>query len=248
MKTGTCRLCNQVRQLVIAHIIPRSFSLRAKGQSKQLIEAREHDMKDVQYWQNGVSDDQILCEGCERTFQSWDDYGFQVLGNPPGNDAFPRDDSEVQAFVIKNTDYSRLKLFVLSVLWRASVSKEPFFARVQLGKHEPIIADMIRNQNPGGFDEFPVVLARLVGQPLPNATYAPYRQRSPEGVNFNILFLPSIKIMVKVDSRPLPQILELVALRQQVENVVLPMKLHNNEVVTLREGAEIFRRWRSNHG
>lgn len=245
MKTGTCKLCNQVKNLVIAHIIPRSFSLRAKGQSKQLLEASEHDTKDVHYWQNGVWDDQILCEDCERKFQSGDDYGFQVLGNPPGNDAIPRDDSEVQAFVVKNIDYSRLKLFVLGVLWRAGVSEQPFFARVQLEKHESIIADMIRNQNPGCFDEFPVVLARLVGQPLPNATYAPYRQRSPEGVNFNILFLPSIKIMVKVDRRPLPQMLEPVVLRPQPENVVMPMPLHSNEVLTLRESAEIFRRWRS---
>lgn len=245
MKTGTCRLCNQLKQLVRAHIIPRSFTLRVRGQSKQLIEAREHDTRDVQYWQNGVWDDEILCEGCEKTFQAWDDYGFQLLGKPPGNDALPRDDSEVQSFVIKNIDYARLKLFVLSVLWRSSVSSQPFFARVKLGRHESLIAQMIRNQNAGSYDEFPVVLARLVGQPLPSTTYAPYRQRSPEGVNFNILFLPSIKMMVKVDRRTLPQILEPVVLKPQSENVVVSMLLHANELRTLRESAEIFRRWRS---
>jgi hypothetical protein len=150
--------------------------------------------------------------------------------------------------VVKDIDYSRFKLFVLSMLWRASVSSQPFFARIQLGKYEPIIAEMLRNQNPGNFDEFPVVLARLVGQRWPNITYAPYRQRSPEGINFNILFLPSIKIMVKVDSRRLPQILDPVVLRKQAENVVVPMTLHNNEVLALREGAEILGRWRSKRG
>jgi len=245
MRIGTCSLCNQVKNLVIAHIIPRSFSLRAKGQSKQLFEAREHDTKDVQYWQNGVRDDSILCENCETKFQSGDDYGFQVLGSPPGNDALPRDESEVQEFVIKNIDYGLLKLFVLGVLWRASVSNQPFFARIQLGKYESMIANMIRNQNPGKFDEFPVVLVRLVGQPLRNVTYAPYWRRSPEGVNFNILFLPLIKILVKVDRRPLPQMFEPVVLRPQLENLVMPMPLHSDEILTVRESAEIFRRWRS---
>jgi hypothetical protein len=245
MKPGTCKLCSQVKELVRAHIIPRSFSLGAKGQSKQLLEARQHDTKDVQLWQNGVWDDEILCEDCEGRFGSWDDYGFQVLGNPPGNDVLPRNGSEMQAFVIKDVDYSRLKLFVLGVLWRASASSQPFFGRIQLGKHEPRIADMIRSQDAGPYDEFPVVLARLVGQRWPNATYAPYRQRTPEGLNFNILFLPSIKIMVKVDRRLLPPTLEPVVLKPQPENVVWPMRLHSNEVRTLGESAEIFRRWRS---
>lgn len=245
MGVGTCKLCKQVKKLVKAHISPRSFSLRAKGGSKQLLEARQHDVKNVEDWQNGIWDDQILCEACEGGFSSWDGYGFEVLGNPPGNDALPQNDSEVQAYIIKDIDYGRLKLFVLSVLWRASVSNLPFFSRIQLAKHETIIADMIRNQNPGGHDEFPMVLGRLVGQHFPNATFAPYRQRTPEGINFNVLFLPSIKIMVKVDQRPLPQILETVVLRQHPENVVVPMTLHSNEVLMLRNGAEIFRRWRS---
>ena len=125
------------------------------------------------------------------------------------------------------------------------MSKLPFFSKIELGKHEPIIADMIRSANPGGEEEFPMVLGRLVGQRVRNAMFAPYRQRTPEGINFNVLFLPSIKIMIKVDQRPLPHILESVSLRQQTENVVVPMSLHRNEVLTLCESAEIFRRWRS---
>jgi hypothetical protein len=243
MSVGTCKLCKQVKEFARAHIIPRSFCLLAKGGSKQLRETRQHVVKDVKDWQNGVWDDQILCEACERGFSSWDSYGFDVLGNPLGNDALPQNESETQAFVMKDIVYSRLKLFVLSVLWRASVSDQPFFSRIQLGKHGSIIADMIRSRNPGGYDEFPMVLGRLVRQRVPNAMFAPYRQRTPEGINFNVLFLPSIKIMVKVDQRPLPQILEPVVLRQQPENVVVPMTLHRNEVLTLCECAEIFRRW-----
>lgn len=246
MKTGTCKLCNQVGKLVRAHIIPRSFFLKAKGSSKQLLEARTHDKKIVQDWQNGVWDDEILCPRCEERLGSWDQYGFELFGKPPGNDAFPRNDSEWQAFVLKDVDYSRLKLFVLSVVWRASACSEPFFEKIRLGKYEPIIADMIRNQNPGGFDTFPLVVARLVGPGPRNATFAPYRQRSPEGINFVILFLPSIKIMVKVDNRPLPSILGPVVLKREAENILVPMALHRNEIQTLGRASESFRKWWSN--
>jgi len=245
MSVGTCKLCKLDKKLAKAHIIPRSFCLRAKGDSNQLLEARQHDVKDVEDWQNGIWDDQILCETCDGGFSSWDGYAFELLGNPPGNDKLPQNDSEMLAFIIKDIDYGLLKLFILSVLWRASVSSLPFFSKIQLGKYESIIADMIRSQNPGSYDQFPIGLGRLVGQRYPNAMFAPYQQRTPEGINFNVLFLPSIKIMVKVDQRPLPQILETVVLRQQPENVVVPMTLHKNEILTLHEGAEIFRRWRS---
>lgn len=245
MASGTCRLCHQIKKLAKAHIVPRSFCLRAKGDSKQLLETRQHDVKLVKDWQNGVWDDQILCESCDGGVSQWDGYGFAVLGNPPGVDGFPQNQSEADSFVMKGVDYHRLKLFALSFLWRASISSQPFFARIQLGKHEARIAEMIRAQDPGSHDDFPVVLYRLIGQRVPNATYAPYRQRSPEGVNFCVLFLPSIKILVKVDQRPLPKILEPFVLKQSAENLVVPMPLHRNEVFTLGRAAEAFRRWAS---
>lgn len=245
MKTGTCRLCGQFKELVQAHIIPRSFALRAKGESKQLYEVRRNDCKEVYHWQNGVWDTEILCQECEKEFQAWDHYGFEMLGIPPGNDTMPKNYAEWQAFELRDIDYSRLKLFVLSMLWRASVSSQPFFSKIELGKHEPMITDMLRARNPGDYDVFAVVLARLIGLSCPTATFAPYRQRTPEGVNFNILFLPSIKIMVKVDRRQVPQLLAPFVLRAEPINFVVPLRPHRNEVESLRESAEAFRRWRS---
>jgi hypothetical protein len=241
MSVGTCKLCKQVKRFAKAHIIPRSFFLGARGGSKHWSEARQGDAMPVAIWQNGVWDEAILCTDCDNSFSPWDDYGFKVLGNPPGNDLFPKDDSDVQPFVLKDIDYGRLKLFVLSVLWRASVSSKPFFARIQLGKHEATIADMIQKKNPGSCDQFPVVIGRLVCQQFPNAVFPPRNQRSPEGVNFNLLFLPSIKIMVKVDRRPLPQALEPIILKPQRENLAMPFPLHVGEILALQDGAETFR-------
>lgn len=243
MSVGTCLLCKKTKDLVKSHIIPRSFCLHAKGGSKNLVEARDYDSKHIHNWQNGMWDHNILCESCEGSFSSWDKYGFSVLGNRPGGNSLPKTASETDAFILKDVDYDRLKLFVLGVLWRASVTKLAFFSKISLGIHEADVADMIRMQNPGRYDQFAVVIGRLVAQRFPNVVIAPYRQRTPEGVNFSLLFLPCVKIMVKVDGRPLPSILEPVVLRRQPENLLVPMPLHAQDIQTICRGAEILRRW-----
>ncbi len=240
MSTDNCKLCGQNKKLVAAHIIPRSFFHNAKGVSKSWSEARRYDTKDVKIWQSGFCDNRILCNDCERGFSNWDGYGYRVLGTPPGTQDFPRTQTQWEAFVIRDVDYTRFKLFVLSVLWRASTSSLPFFTRVQLGPHEATIANLIRKRDPGSEDQFQVVLARLVGQRYPNVIYPPCWQRTPEGVNFNLLFLPSIKIMVKVDQRPIPTIFADGVLRNRRDNILLPMPLLTHEIQALRNGAEIF--------
>jgi hypothetical protein len=221
--------------------------LRAKGNSKHLSEARQHDSKDIQIWQNGIWDNRILCDICDGSFSPWDNYGFRILGNPPGNNILPQNDAEMQAFVIKNIKYDVLKLFILSLLWRASVSTVPFFSRIQLGAHQSEIAEMIRNKNPGRDDQFPVVVNRLVFQKFPNAIFPPYSHASPEGIDFNVIFLPSIKIMVKTDHRPLPQILEPIALKPRRDNIAMPVPLSQIEIRAFEDAAEIFRNARSKH-
>ena len=42
-----------------------------------------------------------------------------------------------------------MKLFQLSILWRASVSKLEIFGDVKLGPHEEYLRNMLINENPG---------------------------------------------------------------------------------------------------
>lgn len=49
---------------------------------------------------------------------------------------------------LSGLDYSKFKLFHLSVLWRASVSTLPQFSHVSLGQHEEMIREMLLSGNP----------------------------------------------------------------------------------------------------
>lgn len=52
-------------------------------------------------------------------------------------------------FTIPNVDYRLYRLFHLSILWRASVSRLPFYSDVNLGPHEEKIRQMILDEDPG---------------------------------------------------------------------------------------------------
>jgi hypothetical protein len=57
---------------------------------------------------------------------------------------------------VENIDYKKFKLFLLSILWRASVTKLPVFSEIQLGPHQEKIRKMIFEDDPGEEDDYPV--------------------------------------------------------------------------------------------
>jgi hypothetical protein len=50
---------------------------------------------------------------------------------------------------VEGIDYERFKLFQLSILWRAGVSKHVFFSKVKLGAHEKRLRQMLLADDPG---------------------------------------------------------------------------------------------------
>src|SRR5436190_1875058 len=54
-----------------------------------------------------------------------------------------RKDDRDQMFKIDNLDCERFSVFVLSVLWRASVSKRLDFSEVGLGPYEDVVRNVI---------------------------------------------------------------------------------------------------------
>ena len=56
-------------------------------------------------------------------------------------------------------DYHLLKLFAISLLWRASTTKLVFFNGVNVGeRHEQKLREHILNNDPGTLDDYTVVL------------------------------------------------------------------------------------------
>lgn len=202
-KLGVCQLCGLQRALIKAHIIPKSFIEYSKlGDARPSWIYSEGAYP--QRTQNGIYDMELVCRACENIFSRLDDYGAKIL-----LPEFPDDKCEMllngRGLYRGNAfDYAKLKLFILSVLWRASATKHPFYAGISLGPHEKQIADMVKANNPGKPEQYSVILSRFTDPSGHICVTKPRRKRLPNGRTVNILYFGGYKIRVLVDSQEAP--------------------------------------------
>lgn len=219
MKHGICKYCGMEGSLVKSHIIPESFydyfkrgqaaleSIAAKpgyseanGDLLRIYAAGEHPKKSP----NGIYDEELFCQECERKSAVLDDYGAKVLlPEFPEQKCFIRENGD-GVYIGEPYNYANLKLFFLSVLWRMSATTHPFFKAISLGPHEKWIANMIKANDPGAPHKYAVILSRytdLIGRYiLPSAR----RERLLVDRMANIMYFGGYKVRVLVDSQPAP--------------------------------------------
>src|SRR5437762_3121909 len=133
-----CRFCDKdMSSPAKSHIIPRSFFKLVRGQEKYTIVMRASEKAVTEeYTQAGIYDSKILCVECEKRFSPYDAHGFAVFTDVFRDKKVYLDNNGIPcAFLLPNVDFRLLKLFVLSLLWRSSVSRHHFFSNVDLGPH-----------------------------------------------------------------------------------------------------------------
>jgi hypothetical protein len=204
-----CRFCEQDKvALAKAHVIPRSFFKLVRADAKYSTELRasKKAVKEKAL-QAGNYDCDILCEECERKFTPYDTHGFSVFTKVFEEPNIYRDREIECAYVLPDVDFRLLKLFVLGVLWRASVSRLDFYSNVGLGQsHENKIKSLISNGTIEGGDDYQCFCSHQKDNPYPKAILPPWKRRAKDGINYVQLYLPDIQIVIKVDKRPLPEI------------------------------------------
>lgn len=200
---GICAYCLLPGKLVDSHIIPKAVCIAPGATEPARI------ISDIDYFypkrsHTGIYD-QFLCSEHEQKFALWDDYGAKMLLSDGWRPILIKDawGSEL-GYQLPNVDYIKLKLFFLSVLWRASVAKHDFFSAVNLGPHEEKIFAALKSNDPGDWDFLPVGVGLfniLRGAVMLN----PHTTRHEStGINHVMLYLENFTLIFKVDSRPLP--------------------------------------------
>jgi hypothetical protein len=211
-----CHFCNQDKvAFAKAHIIPRSFFKGVRGKANYSVEMRvSKNAMDERYHQAGNYDCRILCEECERKFSPYDAHGYSVFTKVFEDRNIYRDPAGIEcAYLLPNVDFRLLKLFVLSLLWRASVSSLYLFRDVNLGqRHQDRIKFFISSGTIEGADEYQFVCSHQRDHPYPKVIMAPWKRRI-EGINYVQFYVPDIQILVKVDRRRLPDFLAKTVIR-----------------------------------
>lgn len=202
-----CKFCSGEHELVEAHIIPEGFwrPFRHAGQMPRLLSSDEHPRRIP----IGVYDSTILCTRCEPRFGPWDQYAQELLHDELPQARQRRVGQLVVAYEVDDWRYDLLKLFFVSVLWRAAVSRQPFFKRITLGPFEDRALRMLTEGHPGAPDDFAVVLAKSTTK-YGRAILDPFVGRI-DGINYATFYLGFYIAYIKVDKRgSLPELQPLV--------------------------------------
>jgi hypothetical protein len=101
--------------------------------------------KRVRFHQKGLRE-QLLCADCERLFSRFETYAAEVFY---GNGVWRSYQRHGDIVEINGLDYKKLKLFLLSLLWRFGVTTVPQLKGAKLGPHSERLRQMLLAENPG---------------------------------------------------------------------------------------------------
>lgn len=220
-----CRLCQINPPNIKAHIMAEGLMKLIHGQPKydgRFIMVGKELKKPVRR-PTGSYDRTILCSTCDNKLGEYDLAAIEFCQRAD----FKPHPSGV-ASTLSGVDHTKLKLFAMSYIWRASITSLSEYDGVSLGeKHESKIADMLRRVDVGSVDDYAVVVARFS---LPEEKKAwgmhvlnPVRNRL-DGVNLVDVYLPNLyKWKVKVDSRPFSETMRKMSLGSMDDVLVLDM-------------------------
>lgn len=152
-----CALCRRDRVLRNSHIYPEWIYKPLYDQKRRLeilsiVPDGRNELK-----QKGMRQP-LLCDECEQKLSIWEGYARSIFVAPDKPLEYSREGSMV---LVRGLDYERMKLFELSILWRAGVSTLPFFNKVQLGLHEEVLRQQLLNSDPGHPDRYGALMFGL---------------------------------------------------------------------------------------
>lgn len=108
------------------------------------------------YMQKGIRE-RPLCKTCETRLSRYGKYARDLLMTPERLVLPPP-----RGQVVNQADYKPFKLFQLSLLWRAHLSKHQLFVEVDLGpRHAERVRTMLDTENPGAAADYPCFLSVL---------------------------------------------------------------------------------------
>jgi hypothetical protein len=188
-------------EYIDAHIIPRGFARDMMGDNTHNLLISKANVRPTQH---GVYDRQLLCATCDGVLGDLDNAALHVCRRFPNEHKIIAGD----CFTLANVDGDTFAKFVLSVLWRASISTRPEFASVSLGPYQAIAGEVVFGARQlTDIPSYQLMVGRYrAGKGFdPARNYsAPARSKYLDGLKGWGFSLHGFKIMAKLDKRPLP--------------------------------------------
>lgn len=163
MVNGICALCKEETLLCESHIVPEFFYDLLYDEKHRLNLLNAEPGQRRRFQQKGVREP-LLCIDCDtKKISRLENYargvflGGQEITVQNGQDRI----------IVTGLDYKTLKLFQLSILWRAGVAKQQFFSNVNLGPYNERLREMIISEDPGTSDQIGCLVICLMLEEKP---------------------------------------------------------------------------------
>lgn len=201
IKAPICRAPScDATNLCDAHIIPKGFTRDILTENSRTLALTADGPRHAKP-QLGEYDPEILCSDCDRVLGNLDNYGLEVCrrfeGVPVGAGQMSR---------LDDVDGDRFTTFVLSVLWRASISTRDTWKQTNLGPYEQVAAEVSFGfKRLSDFPEFQLMLFRYNHALGPARFYSVPARINVEGLNVVGFAAGGLRFYGKLDKRPLPE-------------------------------------------
>jgi hypothetical protein len=149
-------LCLSPKSLRHSHIFPEFFYDRTYGDDGRFVAIRRDPTIKPRPFQKGLRE-YLLCSDCETAIGRCESYSSSLLRKLDAGVA------ENGYILHSSFDYTLFKLFAVSLIWRASVARNGFFAAARLGPFKERARMMLLSGDPGPPHQLGFALAR-VGQ------------------------------------------------------------------------------------
>jgi hypothetical protein len=173
MAIGKCQLTGEYGPLVKAHILPRA--LTSADEAGACFAQAGHNSPPIKRWTSWY-DANLVTRAGEDILAEYDDWAIEALRQhrlvwsgwgderqliASDHSVMPHD-SNYGLREIENLDGMRLRLFCLSLLWRAAASRLSEFEEIDIHASDMRrLRNMLVNRDPQPYDLFPVTLLQL---------------------------------------------------------------------------------------
>ncbi len=204
-----CNLCLKDKKLQSkSHIVPQFMYGQIKGNEGYFHKIRKDTFKEYssgrsirEFW-TGEYESDILCANCDKLIlgSRYEDYAakvYQLFDDKltTFQDITIHDyknENGVAGKLLQKIDYTRFKLFLLSMLWRASIAKRDLFQQVKLGNiHNEALRMMIYDGDPKELEDYPCFIGDIgLDNPVLKGTMLPPKKIKING-NISYVFMIS---------------------------------------------------------
>jgi hypothetical protein len=234
---GQCALCQQVAVLRNSHIIPEFLYGTLYDEKNRFNTFGKRGEPKVGIEQKGFRE-HLLCDACEQRFSGYErvvasfyygtveafaaqkaevNYRGGLKFTRVNKDARPTTDAVPKLLYVEGVNYSALKLFLLSLLWRMGVSRLHFFREVELGPHESQLRSMLLKDDPGEPDVYACQMSLIEADKRLLTDYQSQpRKFSQAGQTYYRLYTTGIRLDFCVSNHPIhPGMVELYCVKRQ---------------------------------